>query len=71
VSLSVRTLGRRGPVIVLDDARHHLGRMGLPSRLFGLDTRWAEIGCRQLCERRPSLAAKLAVYRVRVTISRS
>jgi pimeloyl-ACP methyl ester carboxylesterase len=52
-----------GPPIYrhLDDARHHLGRMGLTSRLFGLDTRWAEIACRQLCERRPSLAAKLVV----------
>jgi pimeloyl-ACP methyl ester carboxylesterase len=41
-------------------ARHHLAHLGPLSRLFGLDTRWAELACTWLCQRHRRTAARLA-----------
>jgi pimeloyl-ACP methyl ester carboxylesterase len=51
-----------GPPIApgLDAVRHRLGAMGPGARLFGLDTRWAELACHGLCERHVAIAARLA-----------
>jgi len=53
-----------GPPIYADTlaARGRLSRVGPGTRLFGLDTRWAELSCRHLCQRHPALAARLACW---------
>jgi pimeloyl-ACP methyl ester carboxylesterase len=42
------------------DARRRLNHLGPLSRLFGLDTRWAELACHVLCQRHPASATRLA-----------
>jgi pimeloyl-ACP methyl ester carboxylesterase len=51
-----------GPPIYRDyrDARHHLAHLGPLARLFGLDTRWAELACTLLCQHHPRAAARIA-----------
>jgi pimeloyl-ACP methyl ester carboxylesterase len=51
-----------GPPIApgLDAIRHRLRAVGPGARLFGLDTRWAELACRALCEQHSRIAARLA-----------
>lgn len=51
-----------GPPIYRDynAARHHIAHLGPLSRLFGLDTRWAELACTWLCQRHRRTAARLA-----------
>jgi pimeloyl-ACP methyl ester carboxylesterase len=41
-------------------ARHHLAHLGPMARLFGLDTRWAELACTWLCQRHRHTAARVA-----------
>jgi len=41
-------------------ARHQVAHLGPLSRLFGLDTRWAELACTWLCQRHRRTAARLA-----------
>jgi len=51
-----------GPPIYRDysEARHHLAHLGPLARLFGLDTRWAELACTLLCQHHRRTAARLA-----------
>jgi pimeloyl-ACP methyl ester carboxylesterase len=51
-----------GPPLYRDyaAARHRLARLSPMTRLFGLDTRWAELACKWLCQRHRPLAATLA-----------
>lgn len=51
-----------GPPIYRDygDARRRLNHLGPLSRLFGLDTRWAEVACHVLCQRHRGAATRLA-----------
>ena len=51
-----------GPPIYRDysDARRRLNHLGPLSRLFGLDTRWAELACHILCQRHRGTATRLA-----------
>jgi pimeloyl-ACP methyl ester carboxylesterase len=41
-------------------ARGYLAHLGPMARLFGLDTRWAELACTWLCQRHRRTAARLA-----------
>jgi len=41
---------------------HRLGDLGPGARLFELRTRWSELACRELCERRAAVAARLACW---------
>jgi len=51
-----------GPPIYRDysDARRRLNHLGPLCRLFGLDTRWAELACHVLCQRHRRAAGRLA-----------
>jgi len=51
-----------GPPIYRDysEARRRLRHLGPLSRLFGLDTRWAELACQVLCQHHRGTAARLA-----------